>query len=237
MLQFIYLVIAGVVGAIVGWMTGAYLAPQAGNAATALFSYVPTSVQLSPQSGAREIGAAIGLVVCVFALVIFTRKKVSGWATSRGVLAAIVAGGVLYGVSEAGGTFFDTIGVNPLAPAFEFEIRLPAGSKIPTAREDIQIELHTDRNQIITTLREISREGERPVLRGSAPLKFRTTERRIVMLLPGEPVRVFLIRLPAKPAPSVDFSRWQQVDLIEDASRATRRADVTSDYAIRYRID
>ncbi len=55
------------------------------------------------------------------------------------------------------------------------------------------------------------REGDRPLLRGAVPLTFRTPERLLVMTLPGEPVRVFRIRLPAGPKPSAvlaDGSRW-----------------------------
>jgi hypothetical protein len=36
--------------------------------------------------------------------------------------------------------------------------------------------------------------------------------------------------------PSADYGPWQQVDFIEDARRETRRAEVTADYAIRYRV-
>jgi hypothetical protein len=234
MLQFIVLIIIGLAGAGAGWLAGSCLTAETGFAGAV--TSIPLAGQLIASIGVREIGAGVGLLVFIFLAVLFGRGRAARWSAGRGVLAAVVAGGILYGVSEAAGAFFESIGVNPLAPAFEFEIRLPAASKVPAARDDIQIELHTDRNQMIATLRDVAHDGDRPVLSGVAPLKFRTTERRIVMSLPGEPVRVFRIRLPARPAPSADYGPWQQVDFIEDARRETRRAEVTADYAIRYRV-
>jgi hypothetical protein len=234
MLNFIFLIGAGLFGASVGWLAGAYLATQ--TSIEQAVSSVPLIGQFIVEIGLREICAGFGLVIGIILASKLGRGRTSSRATSRGILATIVTGGILYGVSDAGGALFDSIGVNPLAPAFEFEIRLPAGSKIPMPREDIQIELHTDRNQIVVGLNEIANEGDRPVLHGTAPLKFRTAQRQIVMSLPSEPVRVFLIRLPARPVPAANFGPWQQVDFIEEASRKSRRADVTADYAIRYRV-
>jgi hypothetical protein len=234
MLQFIVLIAIGLAGAGAGWLAGSYLAADTGFASTV--TSIPLAGQLIASIGIREIAAGAGLLAFIFLAVLFGRRRTAGWSMGRGVLAAAIAGGIIVGASEAGGAFFDSIGINPFAPDFEFEIRLPAGSKAPAARDDIQIELHTDRNQIVATLRDVARDGDRPVLYGVAPLKFRTTERRIVMSLPGEPVRVFRIRLPARPAPSADYGPWQQVDFIEDARRETRRAEVTADYAIRYRV-
>jgi hypothetical protein len=234
MLQFIVLIVIGFAGAGAGWIAGSVLSANTG--ITATLASIPLAGQLVASIGLREICAGAGLLAFIFLAVLFGRGRAMRWSGGRGVLAALAAGGILFGASEAGGVFFDSIGMNPLAPDFEFEIRLPAGSKVPTARDDIQIELHTDRNQIIASVRDVGRDGERPVLYGVAPLKFRTTERRIVMLLAGEPVRVFRVRLPARPAPSAGYGPWQQVDFIEDARRESRRAEVTADYAIRYRV-
>jgi len=234
MLQFIVLVVIGLVGAGAGWLAGSYVAAETG-LASAILS-VPLAGQLIASIGLREIGAGVGLLIFIVLAVRFGPGRTARWGAGRGILAAVCAGGILYGASEASSAFFESIGINPLAPAFEFEIRLPVGSEVFAARDDIQIELHTDRNQIIATLRDVARDGDRPVLYGVAPLKFRTTERRIVMSLPGEPVRVFRIRLPARPVLSATYGPWQQVDFIEDARRESRRAEVTADYAIRYRV-
>lgn len=232
MLNFFILIAAGLIGAVTGWLACPFVV-QAG--IEPALAQVPLARLAMPEIDAREFAGGFGLVICI-ALATFVSRRRGGWVVSRGMLATIVAGGVLYGVSEASGALFDSIGVNPLAPAFEFEIRLPAGSETPMPREDIQIELHTDRNQIIAALSEMVRDNDRPVLRGSVPLKFRTAQRQLVMSLPGEPVRVFRIRLPAQPQTSAKFGAWQQVDFIEDARSESRRAEVTADYAIRYRV-
>ena len=93
------------------------------------------------------------------------------------------------------------LGINPSKPEVEFEIRLPKAAASAVA--DTQIELHTDRNQ---TLAQIERElapGDdgRSVLRGSVPLDFRTTDRVVILNLPGQPQSPVQTAAGGKPQP------------------------------------
>ena len=77
------------------------------------------------------------------------------------------------------------LGINPSKPAVEFEIRLPKAAL--SAMADTQVELHTDRNQTLAQMsgRARIRAIGRSVLRGSVPLDSRTTDRVVILDLPG----------------------------------------------------
>ncbi|MFL5007063.1 MAG: hypothetical protein ACJ8DU_09650 [Microvirga sp.] len=79
-------------------------------------------------------------------------------------------------------------------------------------------------------------EGDRPVIMGLAPLRARTTDRRIVLQIPGEPERVFRIDLPAAPPFGWDRTQWQLVAQVKEngVARPGRPEDQAE---IRYRID
>jgi hypothetical protein len=228
--------VSGLIGAAIGWVAGTIAAPLASPWLGAID--IPFAGPALDYIDSPSIGAGLGLIVgTLLALRFHGGYRAAGALFGRGILAGIVSGSFIIGSAMAGGPLFDAIGLNPLAPTLEFEIRLPPGSSPPSAHDDIQIELHTDRNQILANLREIAREGDRPVLRATAPLVFRTAQRTIVMSLAGEPVRVFRLRIPARPTPSPEYGPWQQVDFMEDAAQQVRRADVTADYLLRYRIN
>src|SRR4051812_30091450 len=60
-------------------------------------------------------------------------------------------------------------------------------------------------------------EGDRPVIMGLAPLRARTTDRRIVLRLPGEPERIFRIDLPASPPFGRPRTEWQPVAQVTES--------------------
>jgi hypothetical protein len=234
-MTYLVAIIAGLIGAAVGWIAGVFADPFVAPWLT--FANIPFVGPIVGIVDAREICAGIGLIVAtLLAIRFYGGYRTGPGIFARSLLAVIVSSALIVGVLEAGGALLDTLGLNPLAPVVEFEIRFPPGSNVPTTRDEILVELHTDRNQIIATVNGIERAGDRPLLRGSAPLVFRTAQRTIVMSLSGEPIRVFRLRLPARPSPTAEFSPWQQVDFLEEAQRA-RRTDVTADYAIRYRVN
>jgi hypothetical protein len=234
-MTYLVAIAAALVGAGLGWIAGIFANPFVAPWLT--FSNIPFVGPIVGIVDAREICAAIGLIVAsLLAVRFYGGYRTGPGIFARGLLAIVVSSALIFGVAEAGGALLDTLGVNPLAPVVEFEIRFPSGSTVPSARDDLLVELHTDRNQIIAKLNGMERAGDRPVLRGSAPLVFRTSQRTIVMTLPGEPVRVFRLRLPARPPSTVEFGPWQQVDFLEEAQRM-RRSDVTADYSIRYRVN
>jgi hypothetical protein len=159
---------------------------------------------------------------------------------ARHTAAAAVAFGLLvfaaYDLSHAA---FDYLGINSAKPAVEFEIRLPNAAALAVTAGTTQIELHTDKNQTLARLREglASTEDGRTVIRGSVPLDFRTTDRVVVLNLPGQPQRLFKLRLAANPSHSDQFGPWHLADRVASATTAEPVRFAPNDaFAIRYRV-
>lgn len=151
------------------------------------------------------------------------------------LITAAVAGG-MYGLRAAA---LKHLGLITKAPSVEFEIRLPTAAAHDDIRRDAQVELLTDQNQTLARLDDALRAtGDgRAVLRGQVPLKFRTSERMVVLSLPGHAQRAFRLRLPSNPSSSHDFGPWHMTDRIMPAGGALPHASVPDDsYAIRYRV-
>jgi hypothetical protein len=72
----------------------------------------------------------------------------------------------------------------------------------------------------------------RSILRGSVPLEFRTTDRVVILNLPGQAQHLFKLRLAANPSRSVTFGPWHLADRVEPA----RAAAPDDSFAIRYRV-
>jgi len=119
-------------------------------------------------------------------------------------------------------------------PAVEFEIRLPRAAL--TAVADTQIELRTDRNQKLAKVQDAlaSTADGRSVLKGSVSLDYRTTERMVVLNLPGPTQRQFKLRLPASPSPSAQFGPCIWPMALRTAMRPS--LETHDAFAIRYRV-
>lgn len=131
------------------------------------------------------------------------------------------------------------LGLIPQAPAVAFEIRLPQTVTNSDIKRDAQVELLTDLNQTLAQLDSnlAATEDGRAVLRGSVPLKFKTSERVVVLSLPGQALRAFKLRLPPNPSPSDDFGPWHMVDSVTPAVRGDApRSGPDDSFAIRYRV-
>ncbi len=131
------------------------------------------------------------------------------------------------------------LGLITRSPAVEFEIRLPSAVMKGDLKRDAQVELLTDLNQTLAQLDGNLRamENRRAVLRGHVLLKFRTSERTVVLSLPGQAQRAFKLRLPPNPSPSTDFSPWHMVDRVATAARPDTMHGMPDDsFAIRYRV-
>lgn len=147
---------------------------------------------------------------------------------------ALAAGG--YGLRIAVLSHF---GMIAKAPAVEFEIRLPRTASTTYLKREAQVELLTDQNQTLARIDDGLRATEdgRSVLRGSVPLKFRTSDRMMVLSLPGQEQRAFKLRLPANPSPSDEFGPWHMVDRVVSSARPQTARGIPDDtYAIRYRV-
>ena len=181
-------------------------------------------------------GVAAALAVAIVLTVYFR----TGYRSSRDILrhglAATVVlallGFVAYDMRHAALAY---LGINPAKPAVEFEIRLPKAALAAAA--DSQVELVTDRNQKLAQMQPTLAfdNNGRTVLRGSVTLDYRTTDRVVVLNLPGQPQRLFKLRLAANPSHSDQFGPWHLADRV--ASPVGEPAGEPNDaFAIRYRV-
>ncbi len=113
-----------------GWLAGGYLATQTGIEQT--ISCIPLAGQLIAEIGVREICAAVGLIVGIFAR-LDSRTRTSLADHQSRHFATVVTGGVLYGVTEAGGALFDSIGVNPACAGVRIRDQTAGGQQTPDA--------------------------------------------------------------------------------------------------------
>ena len=183
-------------------------------------------------------GVATALAVAIVLTVYFRSRYRSARDILRhGYAAALVLGLLAFAAYDMRHAALAYLGINPAKPAIEFEIRLPM--KAVSAVTDTQIELHTDRNQTLARLQNLmalDSEG-RSVLRGSVPLQYRTTDRVVVVNLPGQGNCEFKLRLAASPSRSDTFGPWHLADRVASPTKGEETRDQQHDaFAIRYRV-
>jgi hypothetical protein len=182
-------------------------------------------------------GVAAALAVAIILTVYFRTRYRSARDIFRHGLAAVAVLGLLafvaYDMRHAALAY---LGINPSKPLVEFEIRLPKAAASAVA--DSQIELHTDRNQTLAHVSAPASDDDgHAVLRGSVSLEYRTTERVVVLNLPGQPQCQFKLRLAASPSHSDQFGPWHLADRVAAPGSAEEtRAEQNDAFAIRYRV-
>lgn len=198
---YIISILAGVLGALISWAAAAMIAASASSDNLAAF------IVIGPLAAIAGFVTAVAFTLAVKGEV----RTIRGIALrSFGVIlmtGALATGG--YGLRTA---VLSHLGMMAKAPAVEFEIRLPKAASAADLKREAQVELLTDQNQTLAQIDDglLAMEDGRAVLRGSVPLKFRTTERMVVLSLPGEAQRAFKLRLPANRAlrMSLDHGTW-----------------------------
>ena len=167
-----------------------------------------------------------------------------GMTTLRGVAVRSLGVVLMMGALAAGAFSLRTaalthLGMIAKAPAVEFEIRLPPAVAGADLKRDVQVQFLTDLNQTLAQLDgdlRATADG-RAVLRGHVPLKFRTSERMVILSLPGQAQRAFKLRLPPNPSPSDEFGPWHMVDRVVSGARTETARGLPDDtFAIRYRV-
>ncbi len=210
--------------------------PSAG-AMASLFRWAedsPDGVLGMVMSGLAGVAAALAVAIV---LTVYFR---SGYRSSRDMLkhglaaTAVLAllAFVAWDMRHAAQAY---LGINPAKPAVEFEIRLPKAALVPAS--ETQVELVTDRNQKLARMQAAlaSDPNGRAVIRGSVTLDYRTTDRVVVLHLPGQPQRLFKLRLAANPGHSDRFRPWHLVDRVALPGREPAR-ELNDAFAIRYRV-
>ena len=182
-------------------------------------------------------GVAAALAVAIVLSVYFR----SGYRSRRdlfrhGLAASLVVGLLAFVVYDMRHAALAYLGINPTRPAVEFEIRLPRAAL--TAIADTQVELLTDRNQKLASIQDgpTSTSDGRSVLKGTVTLDYRTTDRVVVLNLPGQAQTQFKLRLPASPTHSDQFSPWHLADGITPAKGDIVSPETHDAFAIRYRV-
>jgi hypothetical protein len=182
-------------------------------------------------------GVAAALAVAIVLSVYFRSSYRSPRDLVRhGLAATVVLALVAFVVYDMRHAALAYLGINAAKPAVEFEIRLPKTAL--TAVADTQVELRTDRNQKLADVQGTlaATSDGRSVLKGTVTLDYRTTERMVVLNLPGEVQRRFRLRLPASPSPSPQFGPWHLADGIVPAKGDTVTTETHDAFAIRYRV-
>jgi hypothetical protein len=182
-------------------------------------------------------GVAAALAVAIILTVYFRLRYRSARDIFKHGLAAVAVLGLLafvaYDMRHAALAY---LGINPSKPSVEFEIRLPRAAASAVA--DTQVELRTDRNQTLAQVSAPASDNDgHAVLRGSVSLKYRTTDRVVVLNLPGQPQCQFKLRLAASPSHSDQFGPWHLADRVGTPGMAEEtRAEQNDTFAIRYRV-
>lgn len=182
-------------------------------------------------------GVAAALAVAIVLTVYFRLRYRSTRDVFRhGLAAAAVLGLLAFVAYDMRHAALAYLGINPSKPSVEFEIRLPKAAASAVA--DTQIELHTDRNQTLAQVGALASDDDgRSVLTGSVPLEYRTTDRIVVLNLPGQPQCQFKLRLAASPTHSDQFGPWHLADRVASPGGLEEtRAEQNDAFAIRYRV-
>ena len=217
--------------------SAAHAAEVPGSSVASLFKMAddsPDGVLGMLMSGLSGVAAALAVAIV---LTVYFR---SGYRSSRDVLrhgltATVVLALLAFVAYDMRHAALAYLGVNPAKPAVEFEIRLPKAALADVT--DSQVELVTDRNQKLAHMQAAlaSDNNGHTVMRGSVTLDYRTTDRVVVLNLPGQPQRLFKLRLPANPSHSDQFGPWHLADRV--ASPVGEPAREPNDaFAIRYRV-
>jgi hypothetical protein len=182
-------------------------------------------------------GAATALAIAIVLTVYFHTGRRTPRDVIKHTLAAIFAFGLLvFAASDMRNAAFAYLGINPSKPAVEFEIRIPKADL--TDISDTQVELHTDHNQRLALVEgtDDSEDG-RSVLRGVVTLDYRTTERVVVLNMPGRAQCEFKLRLAVDPSPSDQFGPWHLADRVASPVAGEPPENTPHDaFAIRYRV-
>jgi hypothetical protein len=223
----------------------AHVAEWPGDSVTSFLGMVGAGTGLfddSPDGGLGVMMSALAGVAAALAVAILLSVYFrSGYRSARDVVkhalaAALVLGLLAFVIYDMRHAALAYLGINPAKPAVEFEIRLPKAAL--TAVADTQVELLTDRNQKLAQVQDAlgSTPDGSSVLKGTVTLDYRTTERVVVLNLPGQAQCQFRLRLAASPSPSRQFGPWHLADGVMP-SKGDAASTATNDaFAIRYRV-
>lgn len=219
---------AGIISAVIGWF------------ATSIALATP----LAHPSVQTLLGGAVGLVVgSALALRhVGGLRGIRAIATGSAIVVVLLVA-LIAAIASVRFALLDHLGLSAAGPSVEFEIRIPAqAAALDSAPRDmakeVQVELRTDHNQAVARLSQQwqSLDDGQVVVSGNVPIAFKTTHRQVALNIPGQPTRLFKLRLAATPSHTDEFSPWIQVDAIDGDASPSERMRMTDGFAIRYRV-
>lgn len=166
------------------------------------------------------------------------RAKLFRDAARSGAVIALALAVILVAGFNLRLSAMEHLGLNAGGRSIEFEIRLPPVVAAGSSKREAQVELRTDLNERIAELRgaDGSTDDNRATLKGTVPIEFRTANRTLVLNLPGQPQRLFKVRLSANPSRSTEFGPWHEVDQIANIKGDREPIGPSAGFAIRYRV-
>ncbi|MFO1082121.1 MAG: hypothetical protein U1E23_16010 [Reyranellaceae bacterium] len=227
LLALLLALVGGGVGFLAGAAVAAALAPMLG-----ISSFEGAAGYFAVFVGG-PIGGLIGLVVGPW--LVLRRAGFRGLGAMLPRLLAAIGGvaGLAAAVVAAFWMLRPIVNANGPAPRLVFEIRLPPGA----ATKGAEVELQTSKNSMPADLQDTTREGDRPVMRGSVELYYRVWDRTLVLRLPDRTDVLFILSLGLTPERSAAFGAWRPADYLAGANDAQPRRPGPADrYEIRSRV-
>ncbi len=229
-------ILLGIVAAAVGWAITAVLA--AWLAGLAGMTDFEGARGMFAVFGAGPIGGLVAMVAAIWLVLRIGRGRATVGSTLARIgmvlagIAAVIGGGMAVWVWS-----IDTYS-NELPPQLEFELRLPQSMAVAN-RDDVDVELHTDRNTADAIFRDPWQrtEGDDQIIEALVELAFKTTGRLLVVKLPNQPTRLFRLRLSRNPDSTNAMSDWQSADHIDDPTKDQPEPAPQNDpVMLRYRV-
>lgn len=142
-----------------------------------------------------------------------TGSVASNSLKSLGVVALLCGAGIGIYIAYAYATATPWLNPNGGNPLLMFEVRYPAGVKVPTSAQGITIELQTDLNTMPGKVNPAAfyRDGDQGVIAGEVELAFRTSHRQLAVTIEGQPSRIYPIDLSARAPHTPEFGTWRRV--------------------------
>lgn len=237
-MTYVLAIIAGIVGAAIGWTAAAALAIGVGSLLG--MSNFEGALGMQAIFGVGPVGGLAGLVLGIW-LVLRKRGHRSGAGLAWRIPVVILAiGGVVAGIAYYFYEMRTNLGTSSSgAPRLDFEIRLRPGTVFSAPASSIRVQLNTEHNRMPGNVFDKGgrQDNDRPVVVGSVDLAYRSSWRLMeVIVSPGEPALIFDLKLPARPGHMRDFGPWRRVDFVATGDQQPRRATEADAYDIRTRV-
>lgn len=236
-MTFILAVLGGLAGATLGWIAAAF-------AAFVISGYLGVSDFEGARGmgaifGIGPIGGLIGLAAGIW--LVLRIRGVRGFKAHASRTPFVVAGiaALLSGGLWMAYEMRPNLNDNGAPPRLLFEIRLPPGITLPASREAIGITLATEKNSMPGAVfsGQDRMDGDRPVIAGSVEMYYRSSWRILELKLPGQPDRLFLLKLASRPGHDKAFRDWEHITHVADTGDDRPRMAGPQDlFDIRYRV-